>query len=307
MARATDPVREYYERNTRLFLGLGAGGRAGAIHRAVWAPGVANAEEAFHYANQLVAEEAARLPGPDPIHILDLGCGVGGSLFHLARRLQRPFRATGVTLSPLQARLAAEEADRRGARERCRFIEADFLDLPPLDPADLIYSIEAFAHAPGPERYFEQAARVLKPGGRLALIDDFLTAAGAAAGLTASSQRRLLAYREGWRVPGLSAVPDVGRMAAEAGLRLIADRDLTPHLRLARVAPGLADVALRAMRLAPASWAYWHSTRGSLALQACLRSGLVAYRFLAFSPVCEQPTAMPLDHGSGDYNRPDAN
>jgi hypothetical protein len=95
-------VRTYYERNTRLFLALGFGGKARAIHRAVWAEGVRGAEEAFNTTNRLVLHEAERLAAVTPLKVLDLGCGVGGSLFYLARHLASPLRATGVTICPLQ-------------------------------------------------------------------------------------------------------------------------------------------------------------------------------------------------------------
>ena len=95
-------------------MALGTGGTEGVIHRAVWGPGVTSAAGAFHYVDDRIADIIEGLePGPAVIRdaseprlrLLDLGCGVGASLCHIARRLDAS--GTGITLSPVQARLAA--------------------------------------------------------------------------------------------------------------------------------------------------------------------------------------------------------
>ncbi len=279
----TSDIRTYYERNTHLFLALGAGGRARAIRRAVWAAGVSTIEQALNYSSRLVLEEIARLRRPgEGLHIVDLGCGVGGSLFYLASQLDDVLRATGVTISPLQVRLAREHAARLGLGDRCRFIEADFLALPDLPPADVVFSIEAFIHAPAPERYFEQVARLIRAGGRLALCDDFLSARGVSKALTANERRWVGAFQAGWHAPGLSSVTQVTQMAGRHGFSVVSDRDLTPDLRLLNWPSRLMHALIGLGSAAWLPWAYWRSTVGSLALQQCLKAGLVTYRFVVF-------------------------
>ncbi len=279
----TSDVRAYYEHNTRLFLALGAGGRARAIRRAVWAAGVSTIEQALNYSSRLVLEQIACLRRPgEALHVVDLGCGIGGSLFYLASRLDNALRATGVTVSPLQARLAREHAARLGLDARCRFIEADFLALPDLPPADVVFSIEAFIHAPAPARYFEQVARIMRAGGRLALCDDFLSARGASNSLTADERLWVEAFQAGWHVPGLSSVTQVTEMAGRHGFSPVSDRDLTPDLRVLNWPGRLMHALIRLGRAAWLPWAYWRSTVGSLALQQCLKAGLVTYRFVVF-------------------------
>ncbi len=281
----TSDVRAYYERNTRLFLALGAGGRARAIHRAVWAEGVATTEEALNYSNRLLLEQIAHLRRSHPgqtLHVMDLGCGVGGSIFYLATRLDDTLHATGVTISPLQARLAREQAARLGLQDRCAFVEADFLQLPELPPADVVFSIEAFVHAPQPARYFDQVAGVLRPGGRLILCDDFLSERGASNARSPDERMWLRAFQAGWHAPGLSSVTQVAQMAARHGFSRVGERDLTPALRLLNWDSRLIHALIRLGRAIWLPWAYWRSTVGSLALQQCLRAGLVTYRFLIF-------------------------
>ena len=55
-------IRRYYDRNTSAFVALGQGGSVGAIHRAVWGPGVTRSEDAFHYVEDRIAEHIRRLP-----------------------------------------------------------------------------------------------------------------------------------------------------------------------------------------------------------------------------------------------------
>ena len=278
-------VRAYYERNTRLFLALGTGRRARAIHRAVWANGVTTAEQALHYTDRLVLEALRQLSAAQPneaAHVIDLGCGVGGSLFYLAAHLDFPFHATGITISPLQAALAREHAARLGAQARCAFVDADFMNLPDLPPADLVFSIEAFIHSPDPGRYFEQAARVVKPRGRLMVCDDFLSERGAASGLPPREQTWLRAFQDGWRAPGLLSVARAVELAELNGFGLVNHLNLTPHLKLLNWKDGVAHALVRLGRALWMPWAYWHSTVGSLALQQCLKTSLVEYRFLTF-------------------------
>lgn len=281
----TSDVRAYYERNTRLFLALGAGRRTRAIRRAVWAEDVATTEEALNYSNRLILAEMERLRQSRPgarLHVLDLGCGVGGSLFYLAGRLDEAVRATGITISPLQARLARAQAAQLGLQDRCAFVEADFLHLPELPPADAVFSIEAFIHAPAPERYFEQVARVIRPGGRLMLCDDFLSERAASRALTADERMWLGAFQAGWHAPGLSSVTQATEMAGRHGFSRVGERDLTPDLRLLNWNSRLTHALIRLGRAAWLPWAYWRSSVGSLALQQCLKAGLVTYRFLIF-------------------------
>src|SRR5207244_1771625 len=130
---------------------FGQGGATGAIHRAVWGPGVRDRRQAFHYVDDQIAELIRSLPRTgDPPHVVDLGCGVGASLCYLAERLS--VRGTGITLSPIQAELAARRVREAGLSNRIACIQGDYGDLPAIGPADLAMAIESFVHAPAPAR-----------------------------------------------------------------------------------------------------------------------------------------------------------
>jgi cyclopropane fatty-acyl-phospholipid synthase-like methyltransferase len=268
-------VKRFYDRNTTRFQRLGEGGAS--IHRAVWAPGVASLEQAFHHVDEVVLSLVAEDDAP---RVVDLGCGVGGSLLYLAGR--RPdLVGDGVTISPAQAEVAADLVADAGLSDRVRVREGDFLaPQDDLAGADLVVSVEAFVHGPDPAAYFRRAADLLRPGGVLVVCDDVLTPVGAAA--TPREARRIDEFRTGWRIGTLLTVDQAARHAAEAGLTLVRDDDLTPYLRLRRPRDRWIGRLVAATRPLHLRGEYWSSLAGGDALQHCLATGLVGYRLLVF-------------------------
>ena len=268
-------VAAYYDRNTRRFLNLfGSGENTAAIHRQIWAPGVQGGREAFETLNRMVVEAAVPATQGAEARVLDLGCGIGGTTTWVASRLG--VEAVGVTISARQAALASQRAERLGLGERVRFVQGDFQALPELGAFQTTWAIEAYIHATAPERFFSEAARMLVPGGRLIVADDFLAdppPTGAEAG------RWLADFRTGWHVPNLAPAARAVELAAAAGFRLVEDRDLTPYLR---TVPGwVVRAGMTVLRL-PLRSIFWESLRGSTALQECVRRGWTEYRFLVW-------------------------
>lgn len=277
-------VRAYYESNTRLFLSLGIGGRTLAIRRAVWADGVETLQQAVDHVNGLIAAEA-RLSAAaitaltdGELRILDIGCGVGGSLLFLAGALDSPLQGVGVTISPRQAEIARRQARARGHSARCSFLAADFTHVTGLPLFHLAFAIESFVHFTTPAAFFAAAAKSLAPGGRLIVIDDFLTEMR-----RSRRERRLVeAFRQGWILPSLCPVGRAVQAAAEYGIRLVEDRNLSACLHQTRLSIRLGWWAVRVMRAIPVPWLYWRSSVGSLALSMSQRAGLIEYHFLVF-------------------------
>ncbi|MGK7907425.1 MAG: methyltransferase domain-containing protein [Synechococcus sp.] len=98
--------------------------------------------------------------------LLDVGCGIGGSSLYLAERFGA--KATGITLSPVQAQRAKERAMEQQLGDRTSFTVADALDMPFADNRfDLVWSLESGEHMPDKRQFLSECCRVLKPGGRL--------------------------------------------------------------------------------------------------------------------------------------------
>src|SRR5918993_1239993 len=222
-------VRHYYDRQTAGFVAYGQGGGLGAIHRAVWAPGVTTREQAFRYVENRIAAAARTLtPEGSSLHLVDLGCGVGGSLAYLAQAL--PMRGTGITLSPVQARMAATRLREQGVSDRVTCIEGDYTNLPAgLPAADLAFAIESFVHGPSPERFFSESARLVRPGGLLVVVDDFRRATSGSRAVRAVEQ-----FQQGWQINSLLSAEDLCAQAASAGLFHQAPTDWHPLLGFER-------------------------------------------------------------------------
>ncbi len=239
--------------------------------------------EAVDHAHVLIGE---RIPEAASPRILDLGCGVGGSLCQLLARHEGA--GTGLTISQTQAELATRRAEAAGLQDRCTFLCGDFTDPPPMEPFDLAFSIEAFVHGPDPARFFASAASLLRPGGRLVLIDDVLTA-----DTPEQAARHLERFRHGWRVSSLVTADALRSHAQAAGLRCTEDLDLTPWLNLWRWRDRLVAAAVVPLGWLPIRHPYWASLTGGHALQVCLSRGWITYRLLCFERPVDPTETRP--------------
>ena len=269
-------VRRYYDRHTSSFVSFGQGGATGAIHRAVWAPGVADRAGAFHYVDDQLASLALDLSAGSAPHIVDLGCGVGASLRYLAERL--PMRGTGVTLSPIQVEIATRQLAAAGLSSRVRCVEGDYSNLPPaVSTADLAYAIESFVHAPSPDAFFRECGRVIRPGGLLVICDDVR-----GADVTERGERSIEEFCAGWHVNSLLAPERILELARDAGFTHEWTRDLTPYLELRRWRDLAISAWLSTLGVLRIDRSRYDDLMGGRALQTCLQRGWVRYELAVF-------------------------
>ena len=274
-------VREYYDHNTGCFLRWGEDQGRSNIHGALWPPGVRSLAEAMNYSNELVAREIESCPHPVQ-RVLDLGCGVGGTLFYLGRRLPCVQLLQGFSLSPGQIDHARHRIP-ENQNERFFFAEGCFLQLPAERiQADFSYAVESFAHGPDPERFFAVQAQILQPGGRLVIIDDCLSDPIPSRGLPARHARLLDVYRRNWLLPGLRGVIALQSIAETKGFRLIRQRNLTPHLRLGRPRDRMIALLVRLFGSRMERHTYLKALVGGDAKQKCYREGLIDYQLMVF-------------------------
>lgn len=269
-------IAQYYDANTRKFLRFGGGGETDAIHRAIWAPGVGNRAQAFLFLNHLVANAIKPLIGTDPsqTHLIDLGCGVGGTTTFLASELG--IRTTGISISETQIEIAKSRILDTSLQQRIQFICADFDTLPQLAQPDALCAIESFVHARDAGNFLAQAAATLKTGGRLIVCDDFLGENIPEAGL-----RCVARFKRGWHLNNLLTVREVEQLATQHGFRLVESHSLTEYLR---GFPTIVRWAISTVCAIPLPWAYWQNLSGGTALQLCVQRGWTQYRAL----VCEK-------------------
>lgn len=272
-ATLTD-VRAYYDKNTPLFLRYGSSPETQTIHRSLWPQGIHHLEDALAVSNNLILEEARALGLTHP-QIVDLGCGVGATLFYVLAGLGAG-SGVGVTLSAVQAHLA-ESTRQNLSLSNAAFLQGDFHHVPLQGLFDLVYSIESFVHAQNPNEYLSEATRLLKPKGKLVLLDDFYVSTH-----SDYAQRWLKAYKDGWHVPNIQTVDEVTASALTAGLTLCETKLLTSSLRLRALPDFLAKFILWVGNKLPQGHPIVPSMLGSMALQQCLKAGWIEYRWLVF-------------------------
>lgn len=281
MPITTESVRTYYDENTRLFLKFSGHNKAQNIHRSLWMPETKSLVDALNTSNALIKSEIESV-APTQARIADLGCGVGASLFYIYPRLHNPAPALGLTLSPVQARLAQESAKQLGLQDHILFAEGDFTSVPFANESlDAIYSVEAVCHAVEPEKYFKEAGRLLRTGGKLILVDDYKSAHS----FNPSEQKWFDAYIKGWYVPGVRTVAQTMSFAHKYQLNLERNNELTPYLRLRNLPDFLASALLFLGEKLPIKHAIVPSMLGSMALQQCLYMKVVEYRLLVFEKI----------------------
>jgi ArsR family transcriptional regulator len=103
-----------------------------------------------------------------PMTIADLGAGEGAFALLLA---QRATKVIAVDTSARMIEVAREEALRHGIKN-VEYRLGDMEEVPIDDGAvDLVFFSQSLHHALHPERAIQEAARILRPGGRIVILD----------------------------------------------------------------------------------------------------------------------------------------
>jgi tocopherol O-methyltransferase len=158
-------------------------------------------------------------------HVLDAGCGVGGSSFWIGD--QTGAKVTGVNIQPLQLEIARAECTRRGLADRVSFKERDYCTTG-FDPEsfDVVWALESVCHCEDKRRFLREAHRLLRPGGRL-VTGDFVQFRK---DLSPAQTREMRIWLDGWAIPHLAGLEQFREWIALAGFAEVVADNITPSV-----------------------------------------------------------------------------
>ena len=246
------------------------------LHRGLWGPHTKTKRESLDRANGMLTQGCRLGPGR---HVLDAGCGVGGTAIALAET--HGVRVTGLTNCRPHVALAARFAQARGVGHLVEFHYGDFMDLPFPDARfDAVLNHESFCYANDKPAYLRGVYRVLKPGGRWqALEGGFLGSAPAS-----DEQRALVATVErNWRLGPMRSWRVALAALKDAGFERLEEQDLsreaipsTEEFRRAYLAMSFLNP-----RLGETKPILQEFMDASVCYASGLSHGLFSYRFLS--------------------------
>jgi tocopherol O-methyltransferase len=169
----------------------------------------------------------ARLADIRPnMRVLDAGCGTGGSSLWLAEHCDAT--PVGVALGHAAIAKARKVARLRRLDRKATFCVADYTTLPfPDGSFDVVWALESVCHAPVKAAFYQEAARVLRPGGRLVLAEYMRTRRTQ----TISEGQMIAAWLAGWAIPDIDTREEHIGAARTAGFMSIQVQDFTPLTR----------------------------------------------------------------------------
>jgi tocopherol O-methyltransferase len=212
-------------------------------------------------------------------NILDVGCGIGGSSLYLAEKFNA--RATGITLSPVQAARATERAREARLDARTQFQVTDAQATPFADNSfDLVWSLESGEHMPDKTKFMQECYRVLKPGGTLIMVT-WCHRPIENSPLTADEQKHLEDIYRVYCLPYVISLPEYEAIARQLSLQNLRTADWSQA-----VAPFwnvVIDSAFTPKAILGLLFSGWTTIQGALSLGLMRRGyerGLIRFGLL---------------------------
>jgi tocopherol O-methyltransferase len=194
-----------------------------ALHYGFWYEDTKSLAEAILNTNNFVVNALA-IDSNDTI--LDAGCGVGGTCIHLAETTGA--RIEGITLSDVQLNIARKRASNSSAPHLLNFSKQDFTQTNFRERTfSKVFGIESICYAQRKLDFLVEACRIMKPGGRIAVVDLFLNKEN----LDIKEMKIYTKTIEGWVVPNLSTIPGFSKSLEQAGFKDVAFHNMLDHIR----------------------------------------------------------------------------
>ncbi|MBT4446318.1 methyltransferase domain-containing protein [archaeon] len=121
---------------------------------------------------EIVASFASRLQVGPGKSVMDIGSGLGGALFYLAKEHQ--MNCLGVDYSQVMVDLSTKKSIENGLSDKVKFRQGDITEVNlERNAVDLVWSRDAILYIQDKEAVFANAYKTIKSGGEL-FVTDFL-------------------------------------------------------------------------------------------------------------------------------------
>ncbi len=166
---------------------------------------------------------AVRLGLKPGMHVLDVGCGVGGPMRNIAR--VSGANITGLTINHYQVGRGNQHNEKARLAHLCTLKQGDFLKMPFEDGTfDAAYTIEACCHAADRRGPFGETFRTLKSGALFAGYEWCLTDQYQPG--NAEHERVKLGVERGDSLPDLVHTSEIDKSLKDVGFELLETKDL---------------------------------------------------------------------------------
>jgi len=217
-------IRAYYDETWGDYRWLWLSPRNYAIHFGYWDAQTRTHAESLLNMNRALAERLGIRSGQ---RVLDAGCGVGGSAVWLART--RDVEVVGITLVASQVARARSYAEASDIVGKVSFEQHDYTQTTfPDGSFDVVWAMESACHALDKGSFVQEARRLLKPGGRLGMVEYMRVGRPLP---RAADEDLLRSWLSGWAIPDIATEEEWGRWAEAAGLAEVRIEDITPQVR----------------------------------------------------------------------------
>jgi len=192
-----------------------------AMHMGYWDERTRSHAQSLVNMNRQIAQRA--LLGPR-VRVLDAGCGIGGTSLWIAQSFGA--QVIGITLAQDQVERATRYATDRGLGDTVAFLRRDFHDTGFDDASfDVVWAQESVCHSLDKPRFFHEAFRVLRPGGRLVMEEGLRYRRP----YDPADEDLLSAWLHGWAVQDLATAAEYERWAGDAGFDQVHIDDVREH------------------------------------------------------------------------------
>jgi cyclopropane fatty-acyl-phospholipid synthase-like methyltransferase len=193
------------------------------LHYGLWYSDTKNLHEAIQNTNKKIG---SFIDDKDDIHVLDAGCGVGGTAIYLANT--HSCHVKGITLSSAQYRQGLKYVKEANLEHLIDLSVQDYnLTNFANESFDLVFGVESFCHAHEKADVYKEAYRLLKPGGQLVIIDSIKTEKG-----TKPENRKTIEWLlHRWAISDIDDGDETTQKLSDAGFTQVIVENLTQHAR----------------------------------------------------------------------------